>query len=67
MPIIWTDEDNEVYRIHHRPGDLEDHEKYGAIGVESVPDPDTPDGEIPVLYYSDSAGFRYEYIKKSIV
>jgi len=40
---------------------LAEHQTYGAIGVESIPDPDpNTDGE-PVLYYTDSDGFYYEY------
>lgn len=61
MPLIWTDEKNHVYRIHNRPEMLAEHQTYGAIGVESIPDPDpNTDGE-PVLYYTDSDGFYYEY------
>jgi len=62
MPLIWTNENDEVTKVHNKPNRLADEQKTDAIQVDSVPDPDLPEPYYnTTMYYDEADGFRHEY------
>ncbi|CDK39662.1 hypothetical protein BN903_61 [Halorubrum sp. AJ67] len=62
MPLIWTDDDGFVTRIHYRPSMVDDANRQDSEYVSSIPSSpgDLSENEARKnLYYSDELGIRY--------
>jgi hypothetical protein len=62
MPLIWTNSDNRVTRIHYKPEKLSHEQKQSAKEVAEIPDRDYTKDGVAILYHTDEDGFWHEYV-----
>jgi hypothetical protein len=59
MPLIWTDDNGRVTRVHNQPSRVPAEYKQDAIDISSTPDVYDPEtGQ--QLHYTEQDGFYYE-------
>ena len=62
MPLIWTDDDGFVTRIHHHPSMVDDANQDDSEYVSTIPPSPggvSDDEARENLYYSDELGIHY--------
>lgn len=63
MPLIWTDTDGFVNRVHYKPSLVEEEDSNNSEYVSNIPSPPSEMSEVEAresMYYSDDLGIHYK-------